>query len=212
MKKIFLLALISFLFLQGCATSYLQESTNVSKQKKSYEKILIVSKTKDMTARLNGERQLVNDLKERGVKAESSIDLIKTDSFDKELTDKELDQLVQRLLAEGFQGVIVSNLIDASEYTDVIPGGMRTSYMPVHYGRFGAYYGAYPATYWEPDRVVKGIEYTLESAFYDITTRDKDNLQWVGRFKVRNPSNMMKAIAKYSEELANELIAQSINL
>ena len=211
MRHTFYCTLMLCLLLIGCATTYLQQSTNVSDQKKSYNKILVVSKTKDMSARLNGERQLVNDLKARGVNAESSIEIIKTDSFDKELTDKELDQLVARLLAEGFEGVVVSNLIDASEYTDVIPGSMRTSYVPVRYGRFGAYYGAYPATYWEPDRVVKGVEYTLESAFYDITTRDKDNLQWVGRFKVRNPSNMMKTIEKYSAELANELIVQSIN-
>ena len=211
MKQFLFYYLLLCLFLTGCASTYLQQSTNISGVKKSYNKILVVSKTKDLTARLNGERQVVNDLKSKGVNAASSIDLIKTESFDKELTNQELDDLVQRLLAEGFEGVLVSNLIDASEYTDVIPGSMRTSYVPVRYGRFGAYYGAYPATYWEPDRVEKGIEYTLESVLYDITTRDKDNLQWVGRFKVRNPSNLMKTIQKYSSELANELVAQSIS-
>ena len=211
MKNLFLLWTLSVIFLQSCATTYLQQSTNVSKVKRSYDKILIVSRSKDISARFNGEKQIVSNLAAKGVKAESSIDIIKTDSFDKELTEKELDDLVSQLLAQGYQGVIVTNLVDASQYSDVIPGTPRTAYMPVRYGRFGRYYSAYPATYWEPDRVETGVIYTLESCFYDITDRSEDNLQWVGRFKVKDPSDLMTVIEKYSSELTNELVAQSIN-
>ena len=211
MKKIYFPLLLSVLFITGCKTTYLEQSTNVSNEKRSYNKILVVSRTKDISARVNGERQVANDLLKRGVNAESSIDLIKTESFDKELTEKELDDLVSNLIEQGFEGVLITNLVDTSEYTDVIPGTARTAYVPVRYGRFGRYYTAYPATYWEPDRIETGVIYTVESCLYDITDRDEDNLQWVGRFKVKDPTNLTKVIEKYSTELADELIAQSIN-
>ena len=211
MKKICFFLLLSTIFITGCKTTYLEQSTNMSSEKRTYNKILVVSRTKDVSARVNGERQVASELAKRGVKAESSIDLIKTDSFDKELTEKELDDLVSSLIEQGFEGVLVTNLVDASEYTDVIPGTARTAYVPARYGRFGAYYTAYPATYWEPDRIETGVIYTVESCLYDITDRDEDNLQWVGRFRVKDPTNLTKVIEKYSVELANELMVQSIN-
>ena len=210
MKKIYFLLFLSALFITGCKTTYLEQSTNVSSSKRSYNKILVVSRTKDVSARVNGERQIVDELAKKGVTAVSSIDVIKTESFDKELTEKELDDLVNNLLAQGYEGVIVNNLVDASEYTDVIRGSARTAYVPARYGRFGRYYTAYPATYWEPDRIETGVIYTLESCLYDITDRDEDNLQWVGRFRVKDPTNFTKVIEKYSVELASELMVQSI--
>lgn len=199
------------LFLSSCKTTYLQQSTNISNVKKSYDKLLIVSRSKDKTARIRAEQQMVSDLAARGVRAESSIEVIKTESFDKELTEKDLDELRNHLVASGYKGIVVTNLVNAQEYTDVIPGSTSTGYMPVRYGRFGRYYSYYPTTYWEPDRVETGIEYTLESCLYDLTIDQGDNLQWVGRFKVKNPSDLMTVIQKYSSELADELLAQSIN-
>lgn len=211
MKKYWLPVCICTTFLMGCATTYLQQSTNVSNIKKNYDKLLIVSKSRDMTARIKAEQEMVKDLAALGVKAESSIEVIKTESFNKELTEKELDALRETLVAQGYDGIVITNLVNAQEYTDVVPGTPTTAYMPARYGRFGRYYSYYPATYWEPDRVETGIEYTLESCLYDLTINQGDNLQWVGRFKVKNPSDLMKVIEKYSSELAAELNAQSIS-
>ena len=211
MKKYFLPFYFCMALLTGCASTYLQQSTNVSNIKKNYDKLLIVSRSKDLTARVKGEQQMVKDLAALGIKAESSIEIIKTESFDKELTEKELDALRKSLVDQGFDGIVITNLIDAQEYTDVVPGSARTAYVPVRYGRFGRYYSAYPAPYWEPDRVETGIEYTVESCLYDLTIDQGDNLQWVGRFILKNPTDLMKVIEKYSAELAAELSAQSIS-
>ena len=211
MKQYLLPFSICVLLLTSCASTYLQQSTNVSNIKKSYDKLLIVSKSRDMTARIKAEQEMVKDLAAMGIKAESSIEIIKTESFNKELTEKELDALRESLVAQGFDGLVLTNLIDAQEYTNVVPGTPTTAYMPARYGRFGRYYSYHPATYWEPDRVETGIEYTLESCLYDITIDQGDNLQWVGRFKVKNPTDLMKVIEKYSAELAAEISAQSIS-
>lgn len=211
MKKIVLLGGALLFLLTGCGSSYLANSTNVSKQKKSYDKILVVSRTKDKTARINFENQVVQDLAANGVQAKTSVEVIKSESFSKEVTEEQVSGLRQKLLAEGFDGVIITNLINAEQYTDATPGTMSTGYYPVRYGRFGRYYNAYPVSYWEPDRVETGIEYTLESCLYDISVNQKDNLQWVGRFKVKNPSDLIDAIEKYSNELTTALMESNIS-
>lgn len=210
MKKIVLLGGAFLFLLSSCGSSYLANSTNVSQQKKSYDKILVVSRTKDQSIRINFENQVVQDLAANGVQALTSSGVIKSESFSKEVTKEQVAGLRQKLVSEGYDGVIVTNLINAKEYTDVTPGTMSSGYYPVRYGRFGRYYNAYPVTYWEPDRVETGIEYTLESCLYDISVDQKDNLQWVGRFKVRNPSDLVDAVEKYSGELTKALMESNI--
>jgi len=209
-KKITILGITAFLVL-GCASAYLKDSSNISNAKKSYDKILVVARAKDKIVRFNFEDQVVRDLAAQGIVAESSKDVIQTESFSKEINEQDIENLRNKLTQDGFSGVIITNLINTSEYTDVVPGGSSTGYYPVRYGRFGRYYRAYPVSYWEPDQVEVGVEYTLESCLYDITVDQKDNLQWVGRFKVRNPESLVKTIEKYSKELTTALLDQSIS-
>ncbi|MEN8787948.1 MAG: hypothetical protein ABF293_12150 [Flavobacteriaceae bacterium] len=210
MKNLIPMFLLMVFVLSGCKTTYMTNSTSVSNQKKKYDKILVVYREGDMTGRIALENQLVQDLKLQGVSAVSSIQVIKTDSFQKELSEAELDQLVESLLSAGYTGVLVTNLLDKSQYTQVTPGAVYGGYGGM-YGGFGSYYGMYPMTYREPDRVSTGIEYSLETVLFDISDNDGENLQWVGRFSVKNPSDLHKTVAKYSGEVVTELMAKSIS-
>jgi hypothetical protein len=210
MKRLIPLFVLAAIIFTGCATTYMTNSTNVSNQMKKYDKVLVVYREGDMTGRIALENQLVQDLKLQGVNAVSSIQVIKTDSFQKELSEAELDQLVESLLSAGYTGVLVTNLLDKSQYTQVTPGSVYGGYGGM-YGGFGSYYGMYPMTYREPDRVSTGIEYSLETVLFDISDRDGENLQWVGRFSVKNPSDLQKTVAKYSGEVVTELMAKSIS-
>ena len=211
MKRMFLIGAAMTFLLSGCSGSYLTNATNVSKQKKSYDKILVVSRAKDQTARIKFENQVVNDLAANGVLAKSSIEVIRMEDLSKEVSEERISDLRRKLLSEGYDGVIITNLINTEQYTDVTPGTIQTEYYPVRYGRFGRYYRAYPVTYWEPDRIETGVVYTLESCLYDISVEREDNLQWVGRFRVKNPSDLLGAIEKYSGELTTVLLEQSIS-
>ena len=210
MKNLFIV-LVAALMVTSCKTTYLKQSTNVSNTKKAYNNILVVSRSKDKTARIKAETQMVKDLGQRGVKAASSIDVIQTESFSKELSEEDLQNLRKQLVTNGYDAILITNLINAEQYQDVVSGGASTAYMPVRYGRFGRYYSYYPATYWEPDRIETGVEYTVESCLYDLTVNQADNLQWVGRFQLRNPTDLVRTIEKYSQELSDELLAQSVN-
>lgn len=212
MKRVIAISGFMALFVMGCGTTYLKNSSNVSETKKKYDKILVVARAKDKVARIKFEDQLVKDLALQGLNAVSSINAIQKESFSKELTEQDIEKIRTNLVSEGYTGVIITNLVNTAQYTDVIQGNMGTAYYPSRYGRFRRYYGAYPVNYWEPDQVETGIEYTLESCLYDISIDQKDNLQWVGRFQVKDPGSLTKTIEKYSKELTTALISESISL
>jgi hypothetical protein len=208
-NRIITLFLLSFIF-SSCSSSYLKDSTNVSNTKKQYDKILVIARAKDKTTRINFENQVVKDFAENGVNATSSRDIFQSENFERELSEKEIEELRLSLVKKGYGGVVITNLISKDQYTDVVPGSTSTAYVPVRYGRFGRYYGTYPMSYWEPDQVKVGIQYTLESCFYDIRQNLNDNLQWVGRFQLKDPKSLTKSINKYSKELTENLMLESI--
>ena len=198
------------LVLSSCKTTYMTHSANFSGEKKAYEKVLVVVRQKDKTIRIALENQIAADLNAKGVEAASSMEAIKTDSFDKELSLEQLDELRESLLNSGYSGAVVTNLIDTSQYTQVT----TTAATPMwggYYRGWGAYYGYYPAGYWGQDRIQAGVDYVLESCLFDLRDRDGNNLQWVGRFKIRDPSDLEKTIAKYSAELTEALMESSIS-
>jgi len=210
MKNSFIiLGLLTFLF-TSCSSSYLKDSSNISNTKKQYDKILVIARSKDKTTRFNFENQVVQNLAEYGINATSTNSVIQTENFDRELSEKEIEDLRNRLVKEGYSGVIITNLLSKDQYTDVVSGSASTAYVPVRYGRFGRYYRTYPVSYWEPDQVKVGMQYTLESCFYDIRSNQSDNLQWVGRFMIKDPKSLVKTIEKYSKELTEKLLEESI--
>ena len=134
MIKNFVIIWFYTILLMGCGSSYLRESTNVSNIKKQYDKILVVAHTKDKVARINTEGLVVKELGLRGVKAESSVDVIKTENFSQEMSEKEIETLISQLLDAGFSGVLITNVINTEQYKDVIPGGSNVEYQAPQYG------------------------------------------------------------------------------
>ena len=171
---------------------------------------MVVARTKDNIARIRAEGLVVNELGLRGVNAASSVDVIKPEKISEEMSEEEIEILISQLLDAGFTGVLITNVINTEQYKEVIRGGSKVEYQAPQYGRFGQYYNFYPASTWEPDQIETGVDYTVESCLYDITVPQEENLQWVGRFKLKNPEDIKDAIAQYSKELADALIDQSI--
>lgn len=197
--------------LVGCS-SYLTSSENVGKTKKTYEKILVLGRSKDNTTRLKFENQVVEQLQANGVNAVASYTIDGTKDVNREFSESQVQNVKKKLVSAGFDGAIITNLINSEEYTDVIPGNSSTTYIPARYGRFGRYYAYYPVTTWEPDQLKTGIKYVLESNLYNIKTENGDNLQWVGRFELKDPTSLERTSANYSKELVGALLKQSIDV
>ena len=202
--------MLILLAVSSCKTTYMTHSANFSGEKKQYDKILVVVRQKDKTIRIALENQITSDLKAKGLEAASSIQAIKTESFDKQLSLEQLDELRSDLLKTGYSGVIVTNLIDTSQYTQVTTTAAYPTWGGYYWG-WGAYYGYYPAGYWGTDRIRTGVDYVLESCLFDLRDRDGTDLQWVGRFKIRDPGDLEKTMSQYSAELTEALMASSIS-
>ena len=155
-------------FLSACS-SYLTTAENISKTKQSYNKILVVGRSKDNTARVKFENSVVEQLQQNGVSAMASYSLDGAKDITKEYSEAQIAQFKQKLISYGVDGVIVTNLINTEQYTDV-----------------------------------------FESSFYRITNAPGDNLQWLGRFELKDPSSIQKTAENYAEELVKVLLKESI--
>ncbi|MEM8846771.1 MAG: hypothetical protein AAFY00_06020, partial [Bacteroidota bacterium] len=201
--------LIVFL-LQACS-SYLTNSENVSNTKNNYDKILVVGRSKDKTTRIKFENSVISQLAEQGLNAISSYSANAMVDINRKYSDSELSTLKKRLMANGYDGVIVTNLINTEAYTDVVVGGTSTAYVPTRVGRFGRYLTYYPITTWEPDQLKSGTKYIFESSLYRLAEAAEDNLQWVGRFEVKDPSSLEKTVNNYAVDLAKALVKNSVS-
>ena len=198
------------LILSGCS-SYLTSYENINPSKNTYEKILVVGRSKSKTARIKFENSVVNQLKESGISAVASHAAKAIIDLNKKYSESELATLKKNLMTDGFDGVIVTNLINTEEYTDVIPGGTSTTYIPRRVGRFGRYFAYYPVTTWEPGELKSGTKYNFESSLYRLTDDAGENLQWIGSFAVKDPSSLEKTVNNYAKDLTEALLKNSIS-
>ncbi|MDT0605971.1 hypothetical protein [Croceitalea rosinachiae] len=201
--------LLIVVFLSSCS-SYLTSSENVSKTKTTYDKILVIGRSKDKTARIKFESQVVARFKENGVMAKASYEVDGTKTLRSTTSESQTAAIVKKLVSQGFDGVVLTNLINTEEYTDVIPGNTSTTYIPARYGRFGRHVGYYPISTWEPNQLKTGMKYIFESSFYNLTKKKGDNLEWVGRFELKDPSSIERTTDIYSKELVQALLKNNI--
>lgn len=209
MNRLFLYG-IALILMLGCAGSYLTQSRNYSSTKRTYTRIAVIGVSKSQVARAKFEEEVAEGLRKRGVIAIPSFRSDISIPMEETLSTAETAALNQQLLQAGFDGALVTNLVNTSEYTDVIPGTTYFGYYPVRYGRFGRYTAFYPIPYWEPDRMITGTTYVLETCLYALDNGEEDNLQWAGMFELKNPRYLNTVTEKYAAELTEALMRESI--
>ncbi|WP_092983341.1 hypothetical protein [Robiginitalea myxolifaciens] len=202
--KFTFLLILAILLTQSCST-YLTHFENVSNTKESYNKILVVGRSKDNTARAAFENAVVNELAARGYTGVASFKNPQVLDITREYSDSELATIKANLLSAGYDGVIVTHLVSAEDYTEVLPGSVNTTYIPTRVGRFGRYISFYPYTTWEPDDYVSGVRYVFESSLFRLDANTTENMQWVGRFEFKDPMDIRKTVDKYAKELVGSL-------
>ncbi len=198
------------LLLVGCGSTYLKGSQSVSGQKKAYSKILVIAHFKDRLARGLNEREIAQYLEGNGIPGVASMKSEITLNFETELTQEEIAEVRRQVIQNGYDGIIVTNVIDVSEFREDIPGTFTMATMPDQYVTFGSFIGYYPAAAWTPGQVNTGTQFTLETALYTVDQEVGSNLQWVGRFEVQDPEDIRKASNQYARELTKALFQTSI--
>lgn len=209
---VFLLSFAASLLISGCGTTFMTQSKTVVDGKKSYSKILVISRGKNEIARSLLEQDIAKALKGHGVNAvayhkQSGIGV----PVDVELTEQQVEALKQKVIDDGYDGAIITHLINTEEYKELIPSGFYPSTDPNFYGQWGYYWTYYPVYDIAPGTAVTGTRFELESALYDIRSTGGNSLQWLGRFKLEDPEDIQQATARYGKELVDAMMEKSIS-
>lgn len=205
-----LIFLSLILMLGGCA-SYMTQSQNVSNKKKSYSKILVVARGKNEIARSLLEQDIAAALLKNDVSAvayhkNSGIDV----SVEADLSEDQIADLRKRVIDMGFDGVIITHLVRTEVDREAVPGSLYPTGQSTFYDQFGYYWSYYPTLDWAPGFTVSETQFVLESALHDILGTQGKNLQWVGRFKLADPTDIQKTTKAYAGELVKALMEESI--
>jgi len=209
MKKVFiwLFLFAGFALTAGCSQSYLTTSQNSMGVNQQYDTIMVVAKSRSQALRIGFEKKIVEQLAMHGVNAVTSEGLVPNSMFERIPDEARLEELRLELLSKGIDGVLITTLVDQQEYTEVIPGSV--SPYPYYRGGYNRYWRHYPMNYWEPDRIISGVNYYLESALYDISLHSPDNMHWVGSFRLKNPGAVDTWSGKYAADLVNALVDEN---
>lgn len=181
-KSLSALCLIVIMFACSPATklekSWADPSFNAATMK-PFTKVLIVAPLKDASSQRIAEDKIKAQLKP-GVGVQSYTYLKSTD------TDQKL--VSEKLVKDGFDGVIVMSLKKIEQSTTYVPGSS-----------YGGWYGyrSYSPGYYSEDQTFK-----VETNFYSIT---EDKLLWSGTTSTLNPTSLDKSMDQIIYTIKYEL-------
>jgi len=201
MRKRTILGLITIAFLWSCATSMQYTWTKEGYEGRKYKKILVVVEAQTQQARLNGENTLVDYLTKEGISATNSLSVFPLNENPQDLSE---DEIENRILSGGYDGVLITSLVDARS-REVREGG-GTYYEPVHY-RYGRYVRRGYVHMREPEYYRQEKTYVLETRFFDVAGQaTKESVVWSGQSELTDPSSAESAAKSYSKQLVKTLL------
>lgn len=206
MKKInFLLAFATVMVLASCSSTMQYTWQNDNYQGRTYEKILVVVEANSQSSRINAENVMVDRLQSEGINATNSLPVFKPGERIEELSE---DEIENRILSGGYDGVLISLLVDANS-REVREGG-GTYMQPVTY-RYGRRIRTGYVHMQEPEYYRKETTFVLETQLYDTKDKaTKQNVVWSGQSELTDPSSLDSAVKSYSKKLVKTLIESGI--
>ncbi len=205
MKIRVIISLIAMTFLWSCATSMKYTWTKDNFVGKEFDKILVLTITKNLKSRTLFENTVVENLAEGGVNASSSLSVFTPVEKMEDLSE---DEIEARIKKGNYDGVLVTTLVDIN--TQDVRANSTTSYYPMSYGHGYGYrsfiYSGYGHMY-EPDYYREQKTYVLESRLYDVSESDpKEAVVWSGQSELVDPSGSDSASKAYSDILVKTLL------
>lgn len=207
MKHLKLIAL-AFLVLAaaGCSTSKITTSwkeENTVSQK--YNKIMVLGliREADRATQENMENHLVNDLKDLGYNAVSSLKEYGPKAFD-EMTE---EAALAKLKNSGVDAVITIVLLDKEKERKYVPGNMYYSPYGYYYNRFWGYRSTLYRRIYEPGYYVTDTKYFWESNFYEMSTQ---KLVYSVQSKSFDPANSESMAHEYGQLIVKDMIKNNV--
>jgi hypothetical protein len=207
MRKLSTLLAFTLIILGACSPSVkiLGSWTGPSTPAEGYSSLFVTALTDNILARQTVETDLDNLLLEKGVKAESSFDILPP-GFKSSSVNKE--EVLGKIRELGSDAILTVAVLDQTNETRYVPGS--TMYSPMgygNYGRFWGYYNYYNPVMYDPGYYTTDKNYYLEANLYDAKTEE---LVWSSQSETTNPSSIETFSKSFSTTIINQLIKDGL--
>jgi hypothetical protein len=197
MKQIlsFLLAAVVFLAACGPSTRVTKSWSDPTSTVKlgDLNKILVVALVKDETSRRMIEDAMVRKFSPRAVASYSLPPINAQQGAENAITEG--------LKSQGFDGAIVTRLINVDKETSYVPG---TTSFPPYYGGFGPYYWNSYGMYSTPGYYVEDKIFNVETNVYGF---NPDKLLYSAVTQTTNPNKLDKTLTEIGEVIGDKMRA-----
>lgn len=205
MKTRIFLSLIALTFLWSCSTTMKYTWTKDNFEGKSFDKILVLTISKNLKSRTLFENTVVDLLKEEGITASNALNVF---TPVEKLDGLSEDEIGNRIKNGGYDGVLITSLVEVNT-KDVRVNNYN--YYPYMYGgRYGYGYRSfihYNYDFMYRDQYRQEKTYVLETRLYDVNEPDaKEAVVWSGQSELVDPSGSESASKTYSKSLVRTLM------
>jgi len=194
-------------FLWSCSTTMKYTWTKENFEGKKFEKILVLTISKNLKSRTLFENTVVELLADEGITATNALNVFTPVEDMKKLTEAEIEK---RIKGGGYDAVLITSLIDIN--TRDVRVNNTTPYYPYMYGGYYGYgyrsfiYSNYNYMY-SIDSYREEKTYVLETRLYDVNEPDnKQAIVWSGQSELVDPSGSESASKSYSTTLVKTLM------
>lgn len=204
-----------FLILLGCGTSVkvtdAWQADDIDEARE--EQYLVIARVDDQVGRQRFEQEISTRLRAGGIKAVESYKQYPSLNILMQLTDKEIDKWVAGIQHEGFNGIVLTVIKDASKETRTSTSGVGVGvgYYPGYYdgyGYFGDYFGSMYSPYgysgaYVPvsQRTYTSETYHLESVVYDLERERNKQLIAAVTVDITDPKSAADVAPKYADKV-----------
>ncbi|WP_422858924.1 hypothetical protein ACOKFD_16480 [Flagellimonas sp. S174] len=205
--KYFVITIVAVLF-AGCASPKLVSSWK-SPDADSYAvyKVLVVGMTQDEEVRTVFETRLRDALRAKGFEAERSMELFDKEFTTSQKTEADLNEVEQRLLAEGFDAILLTKVI-GSENRETFR--RRIGNIDNLYNQFSNDYLDNQSVYYDTNYYDTFKIYTAETSLYCICLERERALVWRGNINVAEPVKLEKTIDSYIKVIEDAMQKEAI--
>jgi hypothetical protein len=175
--------------------------SKVDYEGKEFNRILVIVMSSTELGRKTAEEIIVNNLGKEGIKATNSFTIFPPDENVENLSEEEIEK---RILNGGYDGVLVTKLVDAN--TRQVREGGGTYYQPITYGYHRSIRTGY-INMVEPEYYRQELIYVIESQLFDVEdVARKESVVWSGQTELTDPISFESASEEYSRTLVKTLI------
>jgi hypothetical protein len=206
MKKINWIVLALLIVSTGCGSSRITTSWKADNMPpKKYNRIMVVGliKENERILQVNMENHFVDDLKNLGYNAVSSLQEYGPKAFDN-LTE---EAALAKLKGSGVDAVITIVLLDKEKERKYVAGNIYYSPYGYYYNRFWGYRTTLYRRIYEPGYYVTDTKYFWESNFYDMAT---EKLVYSVQTQSFDPVNTASMGHEYGKMIVKDMMKANV--